>query len=98
MAGCATSTVQATTPASVTTCSGPSFALSLSSKARGESSPERAAAAFARTNSMFAEPLAGWHVVSRATDVAQLQSGTFRLEAIRVPNGTWQVDAGGCAA
>ena len=97
-AGCSTSTVQATPRASTPSCShrGPSFALSLASNARGESSPERAAVTFARTNRMFAEPLTGWHVVSRSVDVAQLRSGNFRLEAIRVPNGTWLIDGGGC--
>jgi hypothetical protein len=85
-------------PASTPSCGhhGPSFELSLATSARGQSSPERAAAAFARNDPPVAEPLTGWHVVSRATDVAQLQSGSFRLEAIRVPNGTWLVDGGGC--
>lgn len=56
----------------------------------GRPDPVTAAQQFARGSS-DGYPTAGWHVVYRAINVAQVESGAFDALTVRGADGTWQV-------
>jgi hypothetical protein len=84
---------QASPAASVCSPKGSGFALSISSTARGESTPVLAAARFAS----YGYPAAtGWREISRTDQTAYAQASNLRVEVVHAPRGGWIVDAGDC--
>jgi hypothetical protein len=71
------------------------FALSIASNARGQSTPEGAAIAFASWDPRLVH-LTGWREISRTDGAAYVQVSNLRLEVIQAPRGGWIVDGGDC--
>jgi hypothetical protein len=69
-------------------------AFSLASSTRGQPTPLAAAKQLATGARLpnFPLPITGWHVVSRTSDGAIVQSGGVQARAVEGRNGTWQVD------
>jgi hypothetical protein len=93
--------VTATAVVALTGCGGPtatcrSFAESLAVDEDGRPSPAEAAQWFAdhEDAGIGRTPRSGWREDARDTTGAVLHSGSWRLHAVQVSDGTWFVDAG----
>jgi hypothetical protein len=86
--------------ASLTPCSqDQAFSLSLAKDTGGETSPIAAAQWFAAHGGVWSDiPTTGWSVTGSAGSSTSVQSGSFTLEVLQGPDGTWQVASGTDAA
>jgi hypothetical protein len=71
------------------------FSLSLVKDTGGETSPIAAAQWFAAHGGVWSDiPTTGWSVTGSAGTSTSVQSGSFTLEVLHGPDGTWQVASG----
>jgi hypothetical protein len=76
-----------------------SFSLSLAKDTGGETSPIAAAEWFAAHGEVWSDiPTTGWSVSGSAGSSTSVESGSFALEVLHGPDGTWQVASGTDAA
>jgi hypothetical protein len=75
---------------------GSHFELDLISSTGGRPTPVAAAEWDASHHVVpgFALPTSGWYVVHRGPASASVRSGSYQVQAVQGPDGTWQVDSG----